>query len=328
MQRAVYPGMLGLAMTTFPSLRGENRRSNLLETRKLLLYIRKKYFQLTFNDLKAYISVLILKTNHGGNEVKLSRLILISTAITASSLMMATGVMAGSAKHDEGHSAPWSYEGSKGPEHWGDLKSEYAACKDGKSQSPIDITGAVKADLKAIELNYSDSTLKVINNGHAIQVNYGAGSYAVIGGEKYNLIQFHFHGPSENTINGQAYPLEAHLVHKSEDGQLAVIGVMFKEGKKNSFIQKIWDNIPNKIGHEMTYLGLGVNANDLLPSDRAYYHFTGSLTTPPCSEGVSWNVMTTPIEVSSQQIARFASFYKMNARPVQALNERVIKLSR
>ena len=260
--------------------------------------------------------------------MKLSKLILISTVITASSLMMTTSVMAKSDKHDKSHSAPWSYEGSKGPEHWGDLKSEYAACKDGKSQSPIDITDAVKADLKPIELNYSDSTLKVLNNGHAIQVNYGAGSYAVIGGKKYDLLQFHFHGPSENTIDGKAYPLEAHLVHKSEDGQLAVIGIVFKEGKKNSFIQKIWDNIPNKTGHEMTYKGLSLNANDLLPSDKAYYHFSGSLTTPPCSEGVSWNVMATPLKVSSQQMTRFASFYKMNARPVQALKGRVIQLSK
>ncbi|MBE9504009.1 MAG: carbonic anhydrase family protein [Proteobacteria bacterium] len=253
---------------------------------------------------------------------------MLSAMIAISSLLISTSAMASSDKHDKGHSAHWSYDGSTGPSHWGDLKKEYAACKEGKSQSPIDITGAVKADLQAIELNYSDSTLKVLNNGHAIQVNYGEGSYAVIGGKRYDLLQFHFHGPSENTIDGKGYPLEAHLVHKSEDGELAVIGVVFKEGKKNSLIQKIWDYIPNKAGHEMTYLGLNVNAKDLLPADKTYYHFSGSLTTPPCSEGVSWNVMTTPIEVSSQQMRRFSSFYKMNARPVQALNERVIQVSK
>ena len=260
--------------------------------------------------------------------MKSNKSILLSAMIAISSLLISTSAMASSDKHDKGHSTHWSYDGAKGPEHWGDLKSEYAACKEGTSQSPIDITNAVDADLKAIELNYSDSTLKVINNGHAIQVNYEKGSYAVIGGKKYALLQFHFHGPSENTINGEAYPLEAHLVHQAEDGQLAVIGVMFKEGKKNSLIQKIWDNIPNKTGHEIQFIGLNVNAGDLLPSDKTYYHFSGSLTTPPCSEGVSWNVMTDPIELSSQQIARFASFYKMNARPVQPLNGRVIRVSK
>jgi len=227
-----------------------------------------------------------------------------------------------------GHSVHWGYEGAGGPAHWGDLGKKFALCKAGKGQSPVDITGAVKADLAPIKTSYKDVPLRVINNGHTIKVNYVEGSTAVIGGKTYSLLQFHFHGPSENIVDGKAFPLEAHLVHKSEDGDLAVIGVFLKEGKKNDLIQAIWNNIPDKVGPERTAKGIKINASSLLPSNQEYYNFTGSLTTPPCSEGVSWNVMTTPIEVSAEQIAKFAFYYKMNARPVQPLNNRVIKVSK
>lgn len=229
-----------------------------------------------------------------------------------------------SAGHGGEHGAHWAYEGDTGPAHWGDLKPEFAACKDGKSQSPVDIAGAVKADLPAIETHYDDTTLRVINNGHAIQANYDNGSYAIIGGKRYDLLQFHFHGPSENTVDGKAFPLEAHLVHKSEDGTLAVIGVLYKEGKENKTIGEVWKNIPKEQGKEEVVEGKKISVKGVMPSDKTYYHFSGSLTTPPCTEDVSWNVLTTPVEISTQQIEEFRKYYKNSARPVQPLHGRVI----
>jgi carbonic anhydrase len=226
-----------------------------------------------------------------------------------------------------GHSAHWGYEGEIGPAHWGDLSPEYSACKEGKMQSPVDITGAVKADLDDIEFNYNDVPLMIINNGHAIQVNYAGDSSIEVNGKEYKLLQFHFHGPSENTVNGKPYDMEAHLVHKSSDGELAVVAVFMKKGKKNDFIQTLWKYMPEEEGKERSVRSVKINASQLLPADKTYYSFTGSLTTPPCSEGVKWMVMKTPIEVSAKQIAKFSSIFEMNARPVQPLNGRIIKVS-
>ncbi len=230
---------------------------------------------------------------------------------------------AGSGGH--GHSAHWGYEGEGGPEHWGDLKPEFALCKEGVNQSPVDIRGAVKGELPPITVSYGATPLKVTNNGHAVQVNYEKGSFAVIGGKRYELLQFHFHSPSENRVDGRAYPLEAHLVHKGDDGGLAVIGVFLVEGERNGFIEAIWGNIPAEAGKTQIVDGVSVNVEAMLPAVRTYYRFPGSLTTPPCSEGVDWNVMATPIELSKEQISRFRSFYEMNARPVQPLNGRTIQ---
>jgi len=226
-----------------------------------------------------------------------------------------------------GGSAHWGYEGEAGPEHWGDLSPEFAACKTGEEQSPVDITGAAKADLPAIGFDYHDASLAIINNGHAIQVNYGKGSSITIGDRKYELLQFHFHAPSENVVNGKPYDMEAHLVHKDAEGNLAVVAVFMKKGEKNGFIQTLWDNAPGEVGHEKLASGVTVNAGGLLPGDKSYYSFPGSLTTPPCTEGVSWSVLKTPVEISGEQLAAFNSFYKMNARPPQPLNMRAIKAS-
>lgn len=232
---------------------------------------------------------------------------------------------AGSNGHE--HEVHWAYEGDTGPERWGDLKPEFSACKAGHSQSPIDIAGTVKADLPAVETHYGDTTLRVINNGHAIQANYDKGSYAVIGGKRYDLLQFHFHGPSENTIDGKAFPLEGHLVHKSEDGKLAVIGVLYKEGKDNKTIGDVWKNVPQEQGTEKAAKDEKINAKGIMPVEMAYYHFMGSLTVPPCTEGVSWNVLKTPVEVSAKQIEEFRKYYKNSARPVQPLHGRVVNVS-
>lgn len=219
----------------------------------------------------------------------------------------------------------WGYEGEAGPTHWGDLSPEFRTCKEGKSQSPVDIRNTVKEKLPSIEFHYSNSILNIINNGHTIKVNYSKGSYIIINGKKYNLLQFHFHRPSENTVKGKHFDMEAHLVHRSDDGELAVVAVFMKEGKENAFIKRVWEHLPEKMGHEEKFNDVVVNVSDFLPESRAYYAFEGSLTTPPCTEGVKWFVLQTPVEVSANQIKRFESFYRMNARPTQPLNGRIIK---
>lgn len=218
----------------------------------------------------------------------------------------------------------WSYEGETGPEHWGDLSPEYHLCRDGTQQSGINIEDVTdKSKVGNIKFRYKDTPLRILNNGHTIQVNYERGSTITVNGETFELLQFHFHTPSEHTKNGTAYPLEGHLVHINSNGQLAVVGVFMKEGEHNSFIQAIWDYMPPTEG-EIT-VPLDINAADMLPRKKGYYYYPGSLTTPPCSEGVKWHVMKQPIEISSAQIQQFRSLYPLNARPVQPLNGRVIK---
>lgn len=224
-------------------------------------------------------------------------------------------------------SLEWGYTGSEGPSNWGDISPEFSACKIGKEQSPINIEDSSNANLPELKLAYNSTPFDIVNNGHSIQINYEPGSSMTIGGKKYQLLQFHFHSPSEHTLNGKSYPMETHLVHQSEDGELAVLGIFITEGNENEFIEALWSSIP-ETGVENTVSGIEVNVNALLPEDLSYYHYTGSLTTPPCSEGVNWNVLKTTIELSSEQLAGFNSFYNGNARPVQPLNDRELEATR
>ncbi len=220
--------------------------------------------------------------------------------------------------------AHWGYEGKEGPEHWGDLSKEFILCKEGKMQSPIDISGHTGKTKIKLEYNYSDVPLDMVNNGHAIQVNYEGKSHLTIDKKKYLLLQFHFHAPSEGAINGKRYDLCAHLVHKSKDGELAVIGVYFQKGAENSFLKQFWNRIPNKSGSKVSDPSVKVNAAGLLPGKKSFYHFMGSLTTPPCSEGVKWFVMDKIISLSQSQLKVFTDIYSKNARPLQPLNGRKI----
>jgi carbonic anhydrase len=212
----------------------------------------------------------------------------------------------------------WGYSGEHGPDHWGGV------CSTGGNQSPIDIVSPEKTKLPTISFAYNAAPLKVINNGHTIQVNYGPGSSITRDGKTYDLVQFHFHHMSENAIKGQHAPMELHLVHKDKDGNLAVVGVMLKEGKANKVIETVWSNLPSAEGTENAPAGPTVDAAGLLPGKHSYYNFPGSLTTPPCSEGVTWLLLTKPITVSKAQIAKFAAVYPNNARPVQPLNGRKV----
>jgi carbonic anhydrase len=226
------------------------------------------------------------------------------------------------------HAAPhWSYAGSTGPQHWGDLESDYSSCKTGTRQSPIDISKAAPTDLPAIEFEYHDVPLTIVNNGHTIQINYAPGSFVQIDGRRYQLVQFHFHHPSEEKIHNHVYDMVAHLVHKDAEGHLAVVAVLLTKGQANPLVQRLWDHLPRQIAREDTLPDLRVNAADLLPEDRGYYQFDGSLTTPPCTEGVRWVVLKEPLEISPAEITAFAKMFHNNARPTQPSNGRVVKES-
>jgi carbonic anhydrase len=218
----------------------------------------------------------------------------------------------------------WSYSGPGGPAHWGDHDPHFALCKDGKRQSPVNIEEARKADLPPIQFDYKPAPLRIINNGHSIQINYGPGSTITIGGKRYGLVQVHFHRPSEEEIGGKHFEMVVHMVHKDHAGDVAVVAVLLKSGNENPFIQKLWDHLPKEAHKEMVVANVTVNIAELLPANQNYYSLAGSLTTPPCSEGVSWYVLKTPVEVSARQVAAFAKFYPDNARPIQPTNGREI----
>ncbi|MFH1523468.1 MAG: carbonic anhydrase family protein [Chloroflexota bacterium] len=217
----------------------------------------------------------------------------------------------------------WTYEGEEGPAHWGDLSPDYAVCSTGKSQSPIDISNPVPQDVANIVFHYQPSKVNIFNNGHTIQVNYDAGSYLELDGIRYDLLQFHFHAPSEHVINGKLADAEMHLVHKSADGSLAVVGVLINVGADNPAFKTTWDNLPTEIG-PVQQLSVELNAADMLPVVQETYSYSGSLTTPPCTEGVKWNVMVEPIEISEAQLATFTHIFEGNNRPVQPLDGRTL----
>jgi carbonic anhydrase len=227
---------------------------------------------------------------------------------------------------------PWTYDGPTGVEHWSALDPEYAACNAGKEQSPIDIRNTEKAQLPPLRFEYKSGPLKyLINNGKTIRVNYhdapGTGSFLVVGGQRYQLTQFHFHRPSEEHINGKPYDMVIHLMHESSDGKVAGVTVLLKAGNANATIQQIWKHMPTTEGREMEILGIEVNPANLLPHNTAYYTYIGSLTAPPCTEGVTWFVLKTPVDISAEQINAFARLYPHDVRPPQPLNGRIVKAS-
>ncbi len=220
----------------------------------------------------------------------------------------------------------WDYEGADGPEAWGKLRPEYNKCATGNRQSPIDIRGGIAVDLEPIKFDYRPSAFSVIDNGHTVQVNVEPGNSITITGRRYELVQFHFHRPSEERIDGRQYDMVAHLVHKDADGRLAVVAVLLDRGSAQAIVQSVWNNLPLEKGDEV-HAGTRIDLSQLLPEDRRYYTYMGSLTTPPCSEGVLWMVMKQPVPISAEQVAIFSHLYPMNARPVQQADGRLIKQS-
>lgn len=220
--------------------------------------------------------------------------------------------------------AHWGYSGHEGPEHWGELSEDYWACSAGKNQAPINLSGFIEAELEAIGVHYQVGGTEILNNGHTVQVNYASGSTITVGGHDFELKQFHFHTPSENHIKGNPFPMEAHFVHADKDGNLAVIGVMFVEGSPNESLAKAWARMPEKAGDKHN-LPSSIAAEGILPTNMDYYRFNGSLTTPPCSEGVLWLVMKEPVTASKEQIKKFSHvMHHPNNRPVQSVNARPV----
>ncbi|MGF1478606.1 MAG: carbonic anhydrase [Cyanophyceae cyanobacterium] len=246
----------------------------------------------------------------------------VALAVSFASPILVTSSTPAQAEGDLPH---WSYGGAANPTQWGRLGHDFALCEVGRDQSPINIDAdnAIVGAKAEIDFNYGSVPLVVVNNGHTIQVNYAEGSTVRISGEEYELVQFHFHTPSEHTTSGQAYAMELHLVHRNAVGELAVLGIMMTEGIAHSAIATIWEHVPGektKAVAEST-----INAADLLPSSVNYFSYGGSLTTPPCSENVRWYVFAEPIQVSQEQIDRFENLYPVNARPTQPINGRQIE---
>jgi carbonic anhydrase len=238
-------------------------------------------------------------------------------------------VMLGSSAAAGEHEPHWGYSGAGGPSHWGSLNHDYAACQAGKLQSPIDIrTDKVhRSKLPALAFHYQPVPLRIIDNGHTIQIIYAPGSTISAVDQRYGLVQIHFHRPSEEQINGKPFEMVAHLVHRDHEGHLAVVAVPLRVGPENRFVSTAWHHLPKTKGEEVTVPGVTINAGDLLPASRDYYAYTGSLTTPPCSEGVRWFVLKNPATVSRAEIEQFAKIYPSNARPVQPLNGREVVTS-
>jgi len=218
----------------------------------------------------------------------------------------------------------WDYGDARGPSHWGDLKPEFALCKSGHHQSPIDIRDPHRVDLPSIRFEYKPSRLHIVDNGHTVMVNYDPGSSISVGGKIYALKQFHFHRPSEEKINGQAYAMAVHLVHADQEGKLAVVTVLLQEGTDNPLIRELWKDLPTEKEKEEFLNDIQIDAMRILPADRGYYTFSGSLTTPPCSEDVTWFVLKHPVTVSAAEIEHFAKLYRNDARPTQQLYDRVV----
>lgn len=222
--------------------------------------------------------------------------------------------------------AHWSYEGQEAPTHWGKLSPDFSLCETGKNQSPVDIHGALKTTHEGLKLAYQTGPQHIVNNGHTIEVETSPGNTLTIDNDIFTLQQFHFHAPSENEIDGKTFPLEAHFVYKDQQGALTVMALMFEQGQTNQELEKAWRQMPSALNKPES-LTTPLNVGALIPATDSehYYRFSGSLTTPPCSEGVRWLVLETPATISAAQVAQFtAAIHHANNRPIQPLNGRVI----
>ncbi|WP_164731471.1 carbonic anhydrase [Entomomonas moraniae] len=220
----------------------------------------------------------------------------------------------------------WGYQGNISPEHWGEISKDFSACKAGKHQSPINIATSKKLHHHELSFHYDLTAEELVNNGHTVQINVNSDNdYLIYKNDKYYLKQFHFHTPSENQIHGKSYPLEVHFVHANKEGKLLVLAVMANEGKANQELAKAWSVVSDKQNQAVAVKDT-FDISKFIPADHGYYHFEGSLTTPPCTEDVNWLILKTPVEVSKEQIAKFAALLKdhHNNRPIQPINDREV----
>jgi len=219
-----------------------------------------------------------------------------------------------------GSTIHWTYQGEEGPLHWGELDPSYTACADGSAQTPINITAWQSKALKNIRFDYHEGHGTVVNNGHTVQLNAEEGQSIKIDNKVYPFAQIHFHTPSEHEINGKHYPLEVHFVHKTENDELAVVGIFVTEGPNHNHA---WDGFVEAL-EAADATTVEVNWSAMLPTNRQTLRYAGSLTTPPCTEGVAWNLFTTPVQLDREQINQFVNTYNGNMRPVQPQNGRKV----
>lgn len=228
------------------------------------------------------------------------------------------------APHKEVH---WSYEGEGAPARWSQLKPDFVTCASGQRQSPIHIEEGetLKGPAEAIQFRYEPSKGTVTNNGHTIEVKVYGDNSLTVRGTAYQLVQFHFHHPAEERINGQGYPMVGHFVHRNDMGQLAVLAVLLEPGDANPLIQKVWTHMPLDVNDSVRLPPDLINVAEILPRDQRYYQYIGSLTTPPCTEGVLWLILKQPVSISREQLRLFGQLYANNARPVQPANGRPVR---
>lgn len=226
-----------------------------------------------------------------------------------------------------GHPSHWSYEGETGPQAWSKINPDFGTCSTGDRQSPIDIDDSMTLNgpAESLQFHYKPSNGTVTNNGHTIQVDVQGDNWLTVRGSEFKLLQFHFHHPAEERVNARGFAMVAHLVHKNAAGQLAVVAVLLDPGKINPLINTVWTYMPLDKGDSVRIPVDMVNLNELLPTDQRYYQFMGSLTTPPCSEGVLWMVLKQPTPIAREQIKLFSQLFPNNARPVQAANGRAVR---
>ena len=237
---------------------------------------------------------------------------------------VAAGVAAGAAVKSAGGAGPhWTYSGHAGPQAWGDLRPDFALCKSGQRQSPIDLREGMAVDLEPIGFSYQSSSFGVIDNGHTVQVNLAPGNFMELGGRRFELRHVQFHRPSEERIDGRQFAMSAHLLHKDAEGRLAMVTVLLDPGPAQPLVQVVWNNLPLE-KHQEAKARVSIDPSQLLPADRRYYTYMGSLTTPPCTEGVQRVVMRHPVTMSPEQMDIFARMYPTNSRPLQAAHGRRI----
>lgn len=273
----------------------------------------RDYNAITKKHTPSLVAVIILLLVLGGTS-------LIKVAVAAQEIAQR--------KDSQSH---WGYEPGNGPSSWGKLNRDWSLCAEGKQQSPVDLSGARQKKTDEMKLEFPTANLKVVHqthvldaldNGHTIQINYDGGETLEIGNHRFALRQYHFHSPSEHTVNGRHYPMEMHMVHVSADKKLAVIGVFIEQGRHNEAFDRIWSNLPTQTGQEVHIENVQVDIDHILPENKATYRYRGSLTTPPCSEGVGWFVYVEPIELSRDQIEAFQKIFHGNNRPTQPMNDR------
>lgn len=218
---------------------------------------------------------------------------------------------------DERHFSEWGYKGDDGPKHWHELDEKFKVCKAGLHQSPIDINSDEIKTLSNLNYDYQFSAIDVLNNGHTIEFDYEPGSWFSFNGKKYELVQFHFHSPSEHRVDGKKFPMEIHLVHRDDKNNFLVVGIFVQEGNENIFADNLWAHFPKEKEEHHKFKYEKINIAGLFPENQKAYYYSGSLTTPPCTEKVNWIIFQEPVEMSKKQLGHFHKFYNFNARPIQ-----------